>query len=525
MKVLVEIRNEMDLDEIASAELNSWNKLLPPRWGDLSLVGHEDAVAAWMKSTMRREIQVESEEVLLARKLGRGGRPISLLGLKERLLYRGAISLIEADTGAPDRSARAFDEFQRAPLRLAGCKYVLKADIASYYQYIDHERLVDEVVAQTGNDLAVTAAVELLRAANSRSFGIPQLSSVSDVLAEIYIDPMRRDLVRSGHRVWRFADDFRVASSSYFEVLRALEDADHAARGLGLVLNEMKTYTWGRDRYEASLTAARDRERELFESLDLEELDEPNGGGYDENLVDDFIDTESLLQDSEIEFEDAEIGAGPEPQDDEPVSESQLAAASKVLDLWISEEEEHDVQIAEPAKITAKLLGRALRVLALGGDASALDSVTAMLVYEPSLTPTITGYVRSMIQYEEQAVSDVLDDVCQSHIVSAWQAIWMAFIAGELSSDIGRSAHTTWLRDQLQSPQASLRAEALLALSRRHLITRVKALEELNGLPSMHRATGLLAVVALGDSRSARGVADSELDKLRIEWGQRRLAR
>jgi len=40
----------MDLDQAVTVELSSWNKLLPPVWGDRSLVGSEADVARWLKS-------------------------------------------------------------------------------------------------------------------------------------------------------------------------------------------------------------------------------------------------------------------------------------------------------------------------------------------------------------------------------------------------------------------------------------------------------------------------------------------
>ncbi len=83
-----------DLDEVVAAELVTWNKLTPPRWADRALVGSESEVVSWFGSLARRELELDAEEVLFARKLGRGARPIALLGLKERLLYRGAVSVI-----------------------------------------------------------------------------------------------------------------------------------------------------------------------------------------------------------------------------------------------------------------------------------------------------------------------------------------------------------------------------------------------------------------------------------------------
>ena len=225
---------------------------------------------------MRHDFDVQDEDVLLARKLGRGARPLSLLGLQERILYRGVVALVEkAAQVSGNRSFEEFEAFQREPLEVQGCRYVLKADIAAYYQYIDHERLVDEVVAQTGDDLAVYIAVDLLHRATGRAYGLPQLNTSSDVLAEIYIEPMRRALIRSGFITYRFADDFRVACRTYAEALSAWEAADSAARDLGLVLNESKTSTPRLERYSASLTALRDQEQQLFQDLDVEQLDTP----------------------------------------------------------------------------------------------------------------------------------------------------------------------------------------------------------------------------------------------------------
>jgi hypothetical protein len=523
VKVLPELRREVDVEEVVSQELSSWNKLLPPRWGDRSLRGSEEAVAAWLTSVMRREVAIDQEEVVLARKLGRGARPCAILGLKERLLYRAAVSLIEDVTGPSDRSQEAYDAFQHAPADSEGCRYVLKADIASYYQYVDHERLVDEVVARAGDDLAVGLAVELLGETSGREFGLPQLSSVSDVLADVYIDPMRRHLVRSGFQVWSFADDFRVACRSYDEVLRALEAADEGARLLGLILNEMKTATPGIEKYRGSLTAVRDRERALFASLDVEALDEPAVSDYmDEENPDEGEDEPTLLDDDD--FDEGDAGAE-EAIEDGSVSEAQLLAASKVIELWVAEEEDEDTQRSERASVTARLLGRALRVFATGQDPRALVHVASMLVYEPSLTPTIARYVRACGGFARSDARDTLDEVCESGIVSTWQALWLAYVAGELPRSRGgaQRPHVQWLKAQMGSRQPALRAESALALARRRLLTTGEVLDVVAGLPSMHRVTAVLALAALGDQEAAAALAESDLDRRRIEWGLERL--
>lgn len=130
-------------------------------------------------------------------------------------------------------------------------------------------------------------------------------SRFSDVLAEFYIEPMRRTLIRAGFRVSRFADDFRVVCRSYDEALSAWETADEAARELGLVLNENKTSTPRRSRYAALLTAISDQERALFTELEVESLNEPEYGDVDEDVTGvgsllpepDFNETEVVTED------------------------------------------------------------------------------------------------------------------------------------------------------------------------------------------------------------------------------------
>jgi len=522
MEIYNEVQRSLKVRDVVEAELATHNSMLPPRWGDLALANHIDAVADWFKSIMRRDFRVSGEDVVLARKFGRGARPLSLLGLQERLLYHGVVSLVAASSEvSPDRSFEAYSTFQRAPLETESCSYVFKTDIAAYYQYIDHERLVDEVVAQTGDDLAVSVAVNLLHHVMGRNYGLPQLSRSSDVLAEIYIEPMRRNLVRGSFAVFRFADDFRIACRTYEEALSAWEASDGAARELGLVLNESKTSTPSRSRYANSLTAVHDRERELFDELEVEGLDEPE---YMDPA--NRSDVVGLIGSEEPEEEEAIIRAN-EAESVLAVSDAQVTAATEVLNRWLAEEEDEETQRRESAHVTATLLGRALRVLAVAHDERALESVTAMLVYEPSLTPTIARYLSSCRQEHPSQVRGALDEICRSDVVNAWQAVWIAYVAGSLSRRRRRGAddpdHVTWLRKRSNSSNSVIAAEAMLALARRHLVSTDEVSSVLNRLSPVQRPTGVVALGALGNERYARDAAPSELDRFRVAWASENL--
>jgi hypothetical protein len=521
MEIFAEVRRSLKVKDAVEAELGAPGRLLPPRWGDLALTSNGDAVVVWLTSLMRRDFRVCHEDMLLARKLGRGARPLSLLGLQERILYRGLVSLIENSSHIlSDRSHDAYEAFQKAPLQIEDCRYVLKTDITAYYQYVDHERLVDEVVTQTGDDLVISTVVELLNHAMGRAYGLPQLSDSSNLLSEIYIEPMRRALVRSGFAVSRFADDFRVACRSYDEALSAWETADNAARDLGLVLNESKTSTPGKGRYAASLTAVRDQEKELFDALAVEDLDEPEYSDSDDT---DHVTT--LIDGADFDEGEAEDGSD-ESAINGAASAAQLTAAGEILNRWLAEEEDEETQRQEAAHVTTALLGRALRVFASGYDARAIEHVAILLVYEPSLTPTIARYMLRCSESDRTAVRNALDEVCGKGIVNAWQAVWMAYVAGGLPRRrlSGRHfEHIDWLERQCQSSNPAVAAEAILALARRRLV-RVDAINAvLNRLTSVQRPTGVVALAAVGSESEALDAASSELDRLRVAWAAEHL--
>jgi len=276
MRVPVAVLAAVDFRAIVIAELSARNRFLPPPLADRALLDNVDGLADRLSTRMRRDFEPSQQDSVLARKASRGSRPLPFIALEDRLVYRALVStLIERLPVVPGRED--YDAFVKSPLDVEGGEFILKADLAACYQYVDHERLVDEVVAQTGDDLAVTAVVELLQAGTGRRFGLPQMNASSDILADLYVDPIRRNLLRSGHSVFRYADDFRVACANYSEALSSLEQIERSAFDLGLVLNEAKTGTPRRETYMHSLTEVERAEQQLFASL-RDEGAHPNPG-------------------------------------------------------------------------------------------------------------------------------------------------------------------------------------------------------------------------------------------------------
>ena len=118
---------------------------------------------------------------------------------------------------------------------------------------------------KTGNHLTVEAICSLLLETGGITFGLPQQSRASDVLAEVVLDRLERALVRRGLQVARYNDDFRFACNSWSSVVRSIEVLSEEARLMGLTVNDMKTITWGHAKYEQQLDEA-DRLRQEMQT-------------------------------------------------------------------------------------------------------------------------------------------------------------------------------------------------------------------------------------------------------------------
>lgn len=507
-------------------ELTAHDRFLPPVWGDLGLRHSAAEVADLIVATMRRPYRVEPEVTILTRKRNRGARPIARMGVMERVVYRGLVSLIAEAVNVPGRSGDDYDAFEQAPLRFEDVRYVLKTDIASYYEYIDHERLLYEVVAQSADDSAISAAVDLLSDSSGRAFGLPQMNQASDQLAEIYIEPMRRRLVRSGFATARFADDFRVACANYDEAILAWEEADDAARSLGLVLSETKTRIVGIDRYRASVfgfdpsalddsDAVADGEQDLASS-EVEESDYVQGVQRDVWSV-----PATGVEREEVDPHDALVPASFQP------SEVDRLTAESYLAKFATARRDGDAVPDTVGPIDEQvMLRRALDVLTDSGDPDGLRFVPMLLVYEPAATPSIAAYVRRCADADLHAVVAVLAEVSVSRFASAWQSLWLTFVLGDIANQdyFHNDALQAWMQELTKSRHGAVSAEALLSLARRRWIRPADIAGLLDRLPSVHRPTGLIALCALGDERAAREASDGVLDDARLVWALESLA-
>ena len=199
-----------DLPNTIALELSSRNRLLPRRWDYAALAPEPSAVETWLRPQLRRGPSGRNASVVFADKGWRGARPLHVMTLEDRVLYRALVGLISG--ALPERlSSRVpIEQFRNAPLDVPDTEYISKTDVTSYFEFVDHDLLCAELIAQTGEELAADALADLLASVLGRRVGLPQVHPASDVLGDTYIDRVRRRLLRRGHAVFTYSADERV---------------------------------------------------------------------------------------------------------------------------------------------------------------------------------------------------------------------------------------------------------------------------------------------------------------------------
>ncbi|HKH48242.1 MAG TPA: reverse transcriptase/maturase family protein, partial [Thermoanaerobaculia bacterium] len=135
-------------------------------------------------------------------------------------------------------------------LRRQGFRWLVDADIDSFFDNISHERLLARL-ARLPLDLYVRELFERWirveiydgRRIYPLQRGIPQGSVVSPMLANLFLDELDENLALFGQTLVRYGDDFVILCKSPEQAAEALELTDYLLEELDLQLNQEKTRT------------------------------------------------------------------------------------------------------------------------------------------------------------------------------------------------------------------------------------------------------------------------------------------
>ncbi|MGW4714311.1 hypothetical protein [Nocardia sp. NPDC004260] len=436
-----------------------WHGRLLPRRDDFELLSTQvEAVTDWLIPQLRAGAFGRRASVVFADKEWRGTRPLHTLTLEDSVLYRVLVHRLSRRLPERLRERVSIEEFRRAPLDVSGARYICVTDVNAYYEFVDHDLLATELVSQTGDEMAVTALRGLLATVLGRQVGIPQVHSASDILGDVYIDPARRRLLRRGHATFTYSDDFRIAVPTLQTARDALEACEFEVRALGLVLNETKTLTYGRDSYDASLTAFTEARQRLLDPEGEGESDIDLGlleRGYETEEA----DTEEAEADSDTSSEEATSG-------DE--GQRRLEAGRRAFKLWTDNVEDSDLD-AQDGAVLRSLLGRALPVLGAAGDTAPAEWIETIIRKEPALTPQAAQYLTSLGQTgpdHQRVVRATLGPIVSKDILGTWQSLWFAHVAAHSGVDETSQPYEQWLHHSVTTGAPAVAATAAAALGR-----------------------------------------------------------
>jgi RNA-directed DNA polymerase len=184
-------------------------------------------------------------------------RPLGIPTIRDRIVQTALRHVLEpiwevkfADQSYGFRPGRSCKDALRRVQGLlrSGHKWVVDADIQSYYDSIDHGRLLAEVAKEVA-DGKVLGLIEALLGqpvmeATTKwtpEEGIPQGSTLGPLLANVFLHPVDEVLAREGYEVTRYADDLIIQCKTKEEANTALARLREELAGRGLTLHPEKT--------------------------------------------------------------------------------------------------------------------------------------------------------------------------------------------------------------------------------------------------------------------------------------------
>jgi RNA-directed DNA polymerase len=124
-----------------------------------------------------------------------------------------------------------------------GRRWIVDADIESYFDNVQHARLLRQLQvlddARVLDLIAGWLAVSVPEGAVAR--GLVQGAVISPLLANVYLHPFDVALVQAGRALVRYADDFVVMCADPRQAEGALAHVIQVLEGLDLALNCLKT--------------------------------------------------------------------------------------------------------------------------------------------------------------------------------------------------------------------------------------------------------------------------------------------
>ncbi|GAA5035333.1 hypothetical protein GCM10023258_37070 [Terrabacter aeriphilus] len=427
-------------------------------------------------------------------KAGLTTRPAALLSPQDRLVYEALAEhvlpsltqLTEQHVVWPrDRTQRGnYSEYAEAP-RTWDCEFIVRTDIASYYESIDHAFLAIVLRENLGVGGAFAVALEaFLDTVMSSNVGLPQGPAASDVLASAYLTDIDQEVVRLGWDVKRYADDMLIGASSFAEARQRVRDLEALLRERGLRLSQDKTRVVQAKTYVRTLDEPSDKQAfrrvvsrvveewlEEHPSIDQDEI--LRGVGVPEELLWDLLYHQTITLSAALE----QVG--------DRLSPPWIDAYERVF-ATEAERLRSGGYADDPEALTTSELRECLLFMTGGSKPTWLGSLGAVIGWHPALARDISNYLTVVGRTRPGPVAQFLADR----------------ISGDLDSDL----ELAWLIDSAVNEQTISDAltEGLIALTKSDTrpLSRATAVRALAG--SGHLAVGAWEEVLRASSPALR---------------------
>lgn len=250
--------------ENASHYALSVNDLLPFKLRPVSETTRNRIIHSYWENLTSGTYEPNVADFFRAPKAGLTTRPAALLAPADRLAFEGLVEVVARAVGdalpahvlwprGRQEVGSAFAAFNAAPSTWSS-EFVLKTDIVSFYESVDHAFLSvilgDQLNVSAGLPVALEA---LLDAVMGSSVGLPQGPPGSDVLASAFLIDVDRELSRRGWPLSRYADDILIGADTFDEARSRLRALESLLRDRGLTLAAEKTRIMRRGSYLSSL--------------------------------------------------------------------------------------------------------------------------------------------------------------------------------------------------------------------------------------------------------------------------------
>lgn len=336
-------------------------------------------------------------------------------------------SAVFGDDGPVD--SQSWRTFEKAPLE-EGSKYVVRADIASFYETISHDYLAHQLRTATRQETLADDFISLLGTMMRGSRGVPQGYIASDALATVYLDSLDRAMVTGKWRYFRRGDDIRVAVDTYSAGVRAVARIEAELRKLGLTLNDAKTMVLRASTYERNLSDVSHAEERLYEQF---VSDSKARISKTESLseLEEFLASRGLIAEPDIEEVMWDLYHGhlsievliDQLEDDLGPEHRTLAAALLSETL----EQAPGSETPLPADVFARRMTASVAVLAAAADPVVLPQVDSILFRFPVLTEVTARYLRTLLggPLKRQATRIIESYLMRKRFRYDWQEAWL----------------------------------------------------------------------------------------------------